>query len=109
MDDLSKKITVNANVKTATVYSAKIGVLRMIEILLETSATIPSRTQLITNIPIGIPTNNGVSGTFINQSSLSNTCFYIDNYPKVNGGVSLVSTASIPAGSYRGSIVLITK
>ena len=109
MEDISEKIVKNQNVKTVRIHSAKIGVLQIIQILLETSDTIPGRTQLITNIPIKTPSANGVSASFVNNNTLFETCFYIDNYPASNGGISLVNTASIPSGSYRGTIVLITK
>ena len=68
---------------------------------------IPSRTQLVTNIPIKSPLINGISASFVDNSSFDKKILLIDNYG-TTGGISLTNVENLTKGSYRGTIVMIT-
>ena len=61
------------------------------------------------NIPTKDPRTNMIAGLVTENKSLESNNVYVDRYPNSTGGVSIVTTKSLPVGHYRGSISFISK
>ena len=109
IEDIFKSVTANKDVTVTTASIVNIGNFFIIQFEINVLNDIPSRTQLIMNIPTKDPRTNMIAGLVTENKSLESNNVYVDRYPNSTGGVSIVTTKSLPVGNYRGSISFISK
>lgn len=108
LNDNSESVNKHQNISEIYIYTITIGKLVVLQVSLKIIGDIPSRTKLVTNIPIKSPITNGISATFLDNSSFDKKIFFIDNYGVAAGGICLTNVENLTKGSYRGAIVMIT-
>ena len=107
LNDNSESVNKHQNIGEIHIHTITIGKLVVLQASLKIIGDIPSRTQLVTNIPIKSPLINGISASFVDNSNFDKKILLIDNYG-ATGGISLTNVENLTKGSYRGAIVMIT-
>jgi hypothetical protein len=107
LNDNSESVNKHQNIGEIHIHTITIGKLVVLQASLKIIGDIPSRTKLVTNIPIKSPLINGISASFVDNSNFDKKILLIDNYG-ATGGISLTNVENLTKGSYRGAIVMIT-
>lgn len=108
IEDISKSVTTNEDVTVTTASAVNIGNFTIIQFEINVLNTIPSKTQLIMNVPTRAPYTNMITGVVIESKSLENNYIYVDRYSDSVGGISIVTAKSLPTGNYRGDVAFIS-
>ena len=108
IEDISKSVTTNKDVTVTTASAVNIGNFTIIQFEINVLNTIPSKTQLIMNVPTRGPYTNMITGVVIESKSLGNNYIYVDRYSDSVGGISIVTAKSLPTGNYRGDVTFIS-
>ena len=108
IEDITKFVTTNEDVTVTTASAVNIGNFTIIQFEINVLNTIPSKTQLIMNIPTRAPYTNMIAGVVIESKSLENNYIYVDRYSNSVGGISIVTAKSLPTGNCRGNVAFIS-
>ena len=98
----------HGDITVTTASAVNIGNFTIIQFEINVLNTIPSKKQLIMNVPTRAPYTNMITGVVIESRSLENNYIYVDRYSDSVGGISIVTAKSLPTGNYRGNVAFIS-